>query len=87
MTTFEIRTENGQEFAHRAGVVPSTGRVLARNKQFLVVRWPGGKVWSGIGCPPSYHPVRTSVYAVIRTNGNMVAVRSNVRGEIEWTGR
>ena len=37
------------------------GTLVAENDHVLVVKWPAGKHWAGLGLGPAYHPPSTDV--------------------------
>lgn len=37
------------------------GEVVAENKEYIVVKFPAGRHWTGRGLPPSYHSPETIV--------------------------
>ena len=41
------------------------GKVIAINRQAVVVKWPGHMAWGGLGQVRRYVPARTRVYAIL----------------------
>lgn len=42
------------------------GKVIAQNPNAIVIKWPRGTHWAGVGMEREYHPAQTAVYRVIK---------------------
>ena len=66
------------------------GFVLARNEDYIVVKWPAGKHWSGNYQPWAYHSPHTEVYRIIEDRDDMIqhpGPNTENSSCIEWSNR
>lgn len=59
------------------------GKMITRNDEYVVVKWPSSKCWAGIGMVPTYHSPKTTVFRILEEYTERTKYTGNVL-VVEW---